>query len=93
MTLPFAEGFDIAINDTNVVDVVNPVVDKILAAFKGNPRATIKEVAKIAGVTSRTIDREVESLKAQGRLKRIGSAHSGYWEILHRITCPREDFE
>jgi len=81
VTLPFAEGFDEAINDTNVVNVVNHVANKILDAFKNNPRATIKEVAKIAGVTSRTIDREVESLKAKGRLKRVGSTRSGHWEV------------
>jgi predicted HTH transcriptional regulator len=72
VVLPFAEGFNAEINDTNVVDVVNHVANKILDAFKNNPRATIKDVAKIVGVTSRTIDREIESLKTEGRLKRIG---------------------
>ncbi|MCL2079514.1 MAG: putative DNA binding domain-containing protein [Oscillospiraceae bacterium] len=81
VTFPFAEGFDVAINDTDVVNVVNHVANKILDAFRNNPRATIKEVAKIIGVTSRTIDREVESLKVEGRLKRIGSARSGHWEV------------
>lgn len=78
VTFPFTEGFDAAINDT---DVVNHVANKILAAFKNNSRATIKEVAKTAGVTSRTVDREIESLKAEGRLKRVGSARSGHWEV------------
>ena len=81
VSLPFAEGLDAAINDTDVVNVVNHVANKILDAFKNNPQATIKEVAKIAGVTSRTIDREVESLKVEGRLKRIGSTRSGHWEV------------
>ena len=84
VSFPFAEGFDIAINDindTNVANVVNDVANIILDAFKSNPRATIKEVAKMAGVTSRTIDREVESLKMEGRLKRVGSSRSGYWEV------------
>jgi len=81
VTFPFAEGFDATINDTNVVNVVNDVVNKILGVFKSNPRATIKDVAKIAGVTPRTIDREVESLKVGGRLKRIGSTRSGHWEV------------
>jgi len=90
VTFPFVEGFDATINDTNVVndvvndvvdDVVNDVVNKILDTFKNNPRATIKNVAEIVGVTSRTIDREVESLKAGGKLKRVGSTRSGHWEV------------
>ena len=81
VSFPFAEGFNAIINDTNVVNVVNDVVNIILGAFKSNPRATIKEVAKIAGVTSRTIDREVESLKMEGKLKRVGSSRSGHWEV------------
>ena len=81
VTFPFAEGFDVTINDMNVVNVVNDVAKIIIDTFKSNPRATIKEVARIAGVTSRTIDREVGSLKAEGKLKRIGSPRSGHWEV------------
>jgi len=81
VTFPFVESFDDTINDTDGVNVVNDVVKIILDTFKSNPRATIKEAAKIAGVTSRTIDREVETLKAEGKLKRVGSARSGYWEV------------
>ena len=79
--LPFAEGFDATINDTNVVNVVNHVADKILDIFKNNPRVTIKEVANITGVVSRTIDRELDSLKTKGRVKRVGSTRSGHWEV------------
>jgi predicted HTH transcriptional regulator len=82
VTFPFAEGFNAAINDTDVVNVVNDVANKILDVFKNNPRVTIKEVAKIVEVTSRTIDREVESLKAESKLKRVGSTRSGHWEVL-----------
>jgi len=89
VTFPFAEGFDDVIGDTDVVNVVNGVVnsvvndivDKILAAFKNNSRETIKEIAEMAGVTSRTIDREVEALKAAGKLKRVGSPRFGHWEV------------
>ena len=82
VTFPFAEGFESVIDDTDVVnDVVNDVANKILHVFKNNPRFTIKEVAKIIGVTSRTIDREVGELKAEGKLKRVGSTRSGHWEV------------
>ena len=50
------ESNRIAIIDTNVVNVVNDVVNTILDTFKSNPRSTIKEVAKMAGVTSRAME-------------------------------------
>ena len=93
VSFPFAEGFDIAINDINdirVVSVVNDVANIILDAFKSNPRAIIKEVAKMAGVTSRTIDREVELLKIEGKLKRVGSSRSGNWEVYEICTENRD---
>jgi predicted HTH transcriptional regulator len=68
--------------DNDVDDVDNDVddVNVILNAFRDNPHVTIKELAKTIGMSARTIDRKVESLKAQGKLKRIGSRRSGYWE-------------
>jgi len=74
VTFPFAEGFDIAMNADNGVNV-------ILNAFRDNPGITIKGLAKITGISARTIDRGVESLKAEGRLKRVGSTRSGHWEV------------
>jgi predicted HTH transcriptional regulator len=81
VTFPFAEGFDVAINDTNVVNVVNDVANKIIDVFRQNPQAKIKDVAKAIGVTSRTIDREIDVLKASGKLKRVGSPRTGQWEV------------
>ena len=59
----------------------NYVADKILDIFKNNSRVTIKEVAKITGVALRTIDLKVDSLKAKGRVKRVGSTRPGHWEV------------
>ncbi|MCL2359132.1 MAG: putative DNA binding domain-containing protein [Candidatus Bathyarchaeota archaeon] len=88
VTFPFAAGFDVAINTNNGVnDVKNGVndvkngVNVILSAFRDNPSITIKGLAKLTGISARTIDREVELLKSEGKLKRVGSARFGHWEV------------
>jgi predicted HTH transcriptional regulator len=83
VTFPFVEGFAATIDDKNVVnDVANDVAKIILETLKSNPRTTIKNIAKVAGVTTRTIDREIDSLKAIGKLKREGSTRTGHWDVL-----------
>ena len=81
VTFPFADGFDVAINANHDANGVKNGVNAILNAFRENPSITIKGLAKITGISARTIDREVESLKAEGRLKRVGSTRSGHWEV------------
>jgi predicted HTH transcriptional regulator len=77
VTLPFADGFDVAINANNDVNDVSV----ILNAFRDKPSITIKELAKITGISARTIDRKVESLKAAGKLQRVGSTRFGHWVV------------
>jgi len=49
--------------------------------LKENPNATTSQMAKIIGVTRRTIARDIEELKAKGLLKRIGSDKTSHWQI------------
>jgi predicted HTH transcriptional regulator len=78
VSFPFAEGFGAAINDMNVV---NDVAYKILESFRQNPKCKINDIAKVIGVASRTIDREIDALKTSGKLKRVGSPRTGRWEV------------
>lgn len=57
------------------------VSGKILAAVRGNPAITIPELAELTGVSTRTIERHLQKLQEQGRLRRIGPAKGGHWEI------------
>lgn len=57
------------------------VSGKILAAVRGNPAITIPELAELTGVSTRTIERHLQKLQEQGRLRRIGPAKGGYWEL------------
>jgi ATP-dependent DNA helicase RecG len=81
------------LNKGNVVDnvidnVVDNVVDnrlnKIIDLIKDNNKITANQIAKILDITSRTAQRDLEKLKILKRIKRKGSAKSGYWEIINK---------
>lgn len=55
---------------------------KILSLLKENPKLSAKELAKLIGITSRAVEKQISSLKKEGRIKRKGSPKGGYWEVL-----------
>jgi predicted HTH transcriptional regulator len=61
--------------------VSGKVSGKILAVIRRNPNITIPELAKLAGVSSRTIERNLQKLKEQGLLRRAGPAKGGHWKL------------
>lgn len=54
---------------------------KILYAWKLDGELTIPELAGLIGVTERSIERNIRKLQEQGRLRRIGPAKGGRWEL------------
>ena len=56
--------------------------EKILGLIINDPNITIKELSEFLGVTSRSIERNMDKLKKQGKIKRIGSNKVGYWKII-----------
>ncbi len=57
-------------------------VEKILSAIKENPKITTAELVNISGLSRRGVEWNIEKLKKQGKLKRIGPDKGGYWEII-----------
>jgi ATP-dependent DNA helicase RecG len=55
---------------------------KILAALKQDGSLTIPTLASMIGVTERSIERNINKLQAQNRLRRIGPAKGGHWEAI-----------
>lgn len=55
---------------------------KILDFIKENPHISKKELSEKIGISSTAIDKNIQSLKKKGLLKRIGSAKGGYWEVI-----------
>ncbi|MBW6481546.1 MAG: putative DNA binding domain-containing protein [Vicingaceae bacterium] len=53
----------------------------IVQLIKKDTHVSMLELSKKIGVTHKTIKRDIEKLKTQGVLKRIGPAKGGYWKI------------
>ena len=53
-----------------------------IEAIKSNDQITIPELAEIIGLTTRSIERNIQNLQLEDKLVRIGSAKGGHWEII-----------
>lgn len=56
--------------------------EKILYSIRANPEITIAELASIAGVTTRSVERNIKKLQDAGRLRRVGPGKGGHWEVV-----------
>lgn len=54
----------------------------ILDNMKINPTITVKELAELLSVNEKTIKRDIEKLKTEAKVSRIGSARKGTWQVL-----------
>ncbi|MDR1282779.1 MAG: Fic family protein, partial [Opitutaceae bacterium] len=63
---------------------IKTLAEKVFILVRANPKVTIEKLAKILGVTDRTIKRAIKSLQDAGTIRRTGSRKTGPWEILHR---------
>jgi len=55
--------------------------DAILWLLKEKPVLSIPELAEKMGKSTSAVERAVRKLRQAGRLKRIGPAKGGHWEI------------
>ena len=53
----------------------------ILQAIANNSTITLDAIAQQTGLSKRTVSRETKALQETGKLKRIGGARGGHWEI------------
>ena len=56
---------------------------EIINMIKGSPSISAKQMSETLSVTSRTVERDLASLKAMGVLMRRGTDNDGEWIILH----------
>ena len=56
---------------------------KIIKYIKLNNKITAKELSKKVGISDRKIEENIKKLKLNNKLKRIGAARNGYWEIVN----------
>ena len=66
----------------NVTDRKPPSHQIVLNLLKENPMRSREETAGIMGKTVRTVQRALDKLSGEGRIRRIGTARAGYWEVV-----------
>jgi len=55
--------------------------EKILALLKTEPGLSVREIAPKIGITPRAVEKQIAKLRQAGRLRRIGPAKGGHWEV------------
>jgi ATP-dependent DNA helicase RecG len=55
--------------------------EKILALLKGAPELAAREIAEALGITRRAVEKQIAKLREEGRIRRIGPAKGGRWEV------------
>jgi ATP-dependent DNA helicase RecG len=54
----------------------------IITLMRENPLITTEQLGETIGITKRAVLKQVEKLKMQKRLRRVGPAKGGHWEVL-----------
>ena len=70
---------------TGLEDLVDNRKKKIINAIKDNPETTIEALSYSLSIPERTIYREIEWLKENGCLERIGSKKFGRWNVIKEL--------
>jgi len=55
--------------------------EKIIKLIHNNPHISKKKMAEIIGISTTAVDKNIDTLKKQGILKRVGPDKGGHWEI------------
>ena len=56
--------------------------DVILEIISQNPSVTRAELCEQVGIASSAVQKHIEKLKTQGKIRRIGGDRGGHWEVL-----------
>ncbi|MBW1707855.1 MAG: winged helix-turn-helix transcriptional regulator [Deltaproteobacteria bacterium] len=55
--------------------------EKIIGLLRLEPSLSAQEIAKRIGISPRAVEKQIARLKKEGRLRRMGPAKGGYWEV------------
>ncbi|MCD6272012.1 MAG: putative DNA binding domain-containing protein [Deltaproteobacteria bacterium] len=58
--------------------------NQVFTLLSDNPEITIPEIAKILGLTTRAVEKQIAKLRGKGRLRRIGPAKGGRWQTIEK---------
>jgi len=66
---------------SNLSSYISKTGGKILSILKVNPKTTKQELMTMLNKADGTIKEHLSNLKKEGKLQRVGSTKSGYWEV------------
>jgi ATP-dependent DNA helicase RecG len=78
VSTPSGDDVGVENGDDNGVD---ENTNLILSVIADNSKITQKDISAKTGLSTRTVSREIKSLRDSGIIRRIGSDRSGYWEL------------
>ena len=56
--------------------------EKILSLLKTEPELAAREIARRIGISPRAVEKQIAKLRQGGKIRRIGPAKGGHWEVL-----------
>ena len=56
--------------------------EKILKLIKENPAVTTSQIAEKSGLTPKGIEWNIDKMKKDGFIKRVGPDKGGHWEVI-----------
>jgi ATP-dependent DNA helicase RecG len=68
-------------NDSRLTEKLTENAEKIIEMIKNNPNITINELSDTLTVSRTTIINNINKLKKQGIIERIGPDKGGYWKV------------
>ena len=55
---------------------------KILEAMAHDSHVTIAQLAELCGIGTRAVQKNIDLLREQGLLRRVGADKGGYWDVI-----------
>lgn len=68
--------------ETTLVKTLVKTPDRILSLLSENPTLSIPQLAEDMGKSESAVERAIRKLRKENRLKRIGPAKGGHWEVV-----------
>ena len=94
-TFNFSDAFWVTMKSKVAEKVAEKVIEKltdnqksIIEIIKRNPYISARELAPQVGISHRKIQENIAKLKETGKLKRIGPAKGGHWEVIKNTNQP-----
>ena len=72
------------IGSENGSEIATGTAERILALLAHQPRLSARLLAQKLDLSARAVEKHLAALQVAGRLRRVGSARTGHWEVLGR---------